>query len=288
MANRREQAALLLALRGSERGWADVTNAVEEAGSALSVLETLLTPDQPTLDHVVPDVSDQLDLAEKEIESWESEGIHLVTVLDEQYPVQLLMVHQRPPFLTCKGFLDPADQFGIAVVGSRNATARGLHITREIATTKNGERVEMRKQFTDELAYVLATFLVRHRGRLGEFDVVTVVPSTKQRRTVHPLIDVLARRLTITRYRFVEALTTSSSNNRQHRPDEYTVQVAVSGQRVLLIDDQWTSGASLQSSAIALKRTGAARVVGLVIGRRLDAQPSGSFDWNACVICSQR
>ncbi|WP_218920620.1 DNA-processing protein DprA [Lentzea guizhouensis] len=135
MVDRREQAALLLALRDSERGWAEVTNAVETTGSALSVLELLLTPDQPALDHVAPDLTGRLELVEKEIESWADEGINLVTVLDEQYPVQLLMVHQRPPFLTCRGFLDPADQVGVAVVGSRHASARGLHIAREIATT---------------------------------------------------------------------------------------------------------------------------------------------------------
>ncbi|HEX7302679.1 DNA-processing protein DprA [Lentzea sp.] len=135
MVNRREQAAFLLALRDSERGWADVTDAVEAAGSALSVLESLLVPDQLTLDHVDPDLAGRLELVEKEIESWEGEGIHLVTVLDEQYPAQLLMVHQRPPFLTCRGFLVPEDQHGVAVVGSRHASARGLHITREIATT---------------------------------------------------------------------------------------------------------------------------------------------------------
>ncbi|MFS8100485.1 DNA-protecting protein DprA [Lentzea alba] len=87
----------------------------------------------PTSPH--SNISRRLDPVEKEIESWADEGINLVTVLDEEYPVQLLMVHQRPPFLTCRGFLDPADQFGVAVVGSRHATARGLHITREIATT---------------------------------------------------------------------------------------------------------------------------------------------------------
>lgn len=76
------------------------------------MLESLLTPGQPALDHVAPDLAGKLDLVEKEIESWADEGIHLVTVPDEQYPVQLLMDHQRPPFLTCKGFLDPTDQFG--------------------------------------------------------------------------------------------------------------------------------------------------------------------------------
>lgn len=164
---------------------------------------------------------------------------------------------------------------------------KGGQLAHVLAKYKYGERPEMRKQFTDELAYVLATFLAKHRQCLGEFDVVTVVPSTRQRTTTHPLIDILSRRLNITRYRFAEALSTSSANTRQLRPDEYTVQVEVTGKRVLLIDDQWTSGASLQSSAIALKRAGAARVAGLVIGRRVDAEPSGTFDWDVCALCQQ-
>lgn len=165
--------------------------------------------------------------------------------------------------------------------------AKGGQLAHVLAKYKYGERPEMRKQFTDELAYVLATFLAKHRQCLGEFDVVTVVPSTRQRTTTHPLIDILGRRLNITRYRFTEALSTTSPNTRQLRPDEYAVHTNVAGKRVLLIDDQWTSGASLQSSVIALKRAGAARVVGLVIGRRVDTQPSGAFDWDVCALCQQ-
>ncbi|WP_394614810.1 ComF family protein [Lentzea sp. JNUCC 0626] len=126
-----------------------------------------------------------------------------------------------------------------------------------------------------------------HLRCLGEFDLVTVVPGTRQRKAAHPLIDILSRRLNITRQRFTETLGTSSTNTRQLRPNEYTVEADVAGKRVLLVDDQWTSGASLQSSAIALKRAGATRVVGLVIGRRLDAAPTGEFDWGACVLCQQ-
>ena len=165
--------------------------------------------------------------------------------------------------------------------------SRGGQLAHVLAKYKYGERPEMRKQFTDELAYVLATFLAKHRQCLGEFDLVTVVPSTRQRTSTHPLIDILSRRLNITRYRFAEALATSSVNTRQLRPDEYTVRADVAGKRVLLVDDQWTSGASLQSSAIALKRAGAAWVVGLVIGRRVDAEHSGTFDWDVCARCQQ-
>ncbi|ANZ37165.1 hypothetical protein BBK82_14910 [Lentzea guizhouensis] len=164
---------------------------------------------------------------------------------------------------------------------------KGGQLAHVLAKYKNGERPEMRKQFTDELAYVLATFLAKHHRCLGEFDVVTIVPSTRQRRPVHPLVDILSRRLNITRRLFAETLRTTGGNTRLPRPDEYAVHSDVEGKRVLLVDDQWTSGASLQSSAIALKRAGAVRVVGLVIGRRVDVQPSGTFAWDTCVLCQQ-
>jgi DNA processing protein len=132
--NRREKAALLLALRASGKAWADVTRIVEENGSALSALEQLLAPAQPALDQADWDPTAALDAVEREIEGWLAEGIQLTTVLDDDYPLQLLMVHQRPPFLTYRGRLDPVDQHAVAVVGSRAATSRGLAITGEIAT----------------------------------------------------------------------------------------------------------------------------------------------------------
>ncbi|WNV91354.1 DNA-processing protein DprA [Umezawaea sp. Da 62-37] len=134
MADTREQAALLLALRESGRGWADVTRLVEETGSALSALERLLAPEQPALDDIGFDPTSALDAVEQEIDGWRAEGIGLTTVLDDDYPVQLLMVHQRPPFLTYRGHLDPADRHAVAVVGSRAASPRGLSVTREIST----------------------------------------------------------------------------------------------------------------------------------------------------------
>lgn len=134
MVNRRDQAALLLALRESGKGWADVTRVFEESATALSALERLLAPEQPSLDQPDWDPATVLDAVEREIETWLGEGIRLTTVRDDDYPVQLMLVHQRPPFLTYRGFLDPADQHAVAVVGSRHASPRGLSVTREIAT----------------------------------------------------------------------------------------------------------------------------------------------------------
>lgn len=135
MADRREQAALLLALRTSGLPWPEVALTVEEAGSALKVLDQLLTPAQPTLDHIDRDLDAELAEVEREIESWSAERIRLVTLLDQEYPVRLLLVHQRPPFLTYQGCLDPQDERAVAVVGSRAASPRGLRKARDLATS---------------------------------------------------------------------------------------------------------------------------------------------------------
>ncbi|SMD09114.1 ComF family protein [Lentzea albidocapillata] len=163
----------------------------------------------------------------------------------------------------------------------------GSQLVHVLGNYKNSRFPGVRKQFTNELAGVLATFLARHRRCPGEFDLVTVVPSTRQRADGHPLVDILGRRLGVTRAHFAQVLSTSGGNSRLLRPDEYVVHSEVEGRRVLVIDDQWTSGASLQSSAIALKRAGAARVAGLVIGRRVDAGSPGTFDWDDCVVCQR-
>ncbi|MBP2475604.1 DNA processing protein [Crossiella equi] len=134
MTDRREQAALLLALRDSGRSWADVAQVVEEAGSASAVLDSLLTPVQPTLDYVERDLDTELAVTEREIESWTAEGIRLVTLLDADYPAQLMLVHQRPPFLTYRGSLDPLDKRSVAVVGSRAASATGQSRARDLTS----------------------------------------------------------------------------------------------------------------------------------------------------------
>lgn len=53
------------------------------------------------------------------------------------------------------------------------------------------------------------------------------------------------------------------------KPEAYDVVSDVRGRNVLLLDDLWTSGASMASTAAALRGAGARRVVGLVLGRQL-------------------
>ncbi|MFE1313624.1 hypothetical protein [Streptomyces sp. NPDC058755] len=44
-----------------------------------------------------------LDAVAAEIAAWEREGMRLVTLLDDDYPLCLRLVHQRPPILFLRG-----------------------------------------------------------------------------------------------------------------------------------------------------------------------------------------
>ncbi len=118
-----ESAALLTLLRTGTLPWHEYTELVEDAGSALAVLEQgslLATQD--------------LTATEREIESWREAGMQLLTVLDDDYPDNLRSVHDRPPMLWVAGRLRPEDARSIAVVGTRRASPRGLDQATRIST----------------------------------------------------------------------------------------------------------------------------------------------------------
>jgi DNA processing protein len=86
-----------------------------------------------------PDDTNALaEAAEQEIIGWEQEGMRFITLLDQDYPAQLLTVHQRPPFLMMRGRPDEADAQGVAIVGTRKATDRGVreayNLARELSS----------------------------------------------------------------------------------------------------------------------------------------------------------
>lgn len=137
MTDRREQAALIALLRRGNQPWHHVAQLAESAGSALAILEgryrdpyedepLMLFAEQPDTEPV------DLEAIAAEIDAWESEGMGFVTVLDDDYPVNLRSIHNRPPFLFVRGDLAPADERSVAVVGTRNPSARGLAAAREV------------------------------------------------------------------------------------------------------------------------------------------------------------
>lgn len=128
----RERAAVLALMARRKVHWSRLAGSIEEFGSALGLLEELEEAKDPRL-FPVEGVAVTLDQLEERVIAYEGEGIHLITVLDAAYPMNLRMVHDRPPALFVRGALAPADEHSVAVVGSRKASDEGLEKAAEIA-----------------------------------------------------------------------------------------------------------------------------------------------------------
>ena len=133
---KRQRHATLLALAASAcpslngRCAQKLTVAVEAAGSAGVLAEGLSFTET--------DVESWLDEARHkvspaDVEHWaadlqrlEGRGIRLLSAADPEYPVNLRMIHDRPPLLFVRGDLTEADNRAIAIVGTREASSEGL------------------------------------------------------------------------------------------------------------------------------------------------------------------
>jgi DNA processing protein len=67
------------------------------------------------------------------LDSVQADDIQLTTVLDDDYPVNLRTVYNLPPFLFYRGSLRPDDALSVAVVGTRDASPKGLSQAEEMA-----------------------------------------------------------------------------------------------------------------------------------------------------------
>jgi DNA processing protein len=125
-----ERAALVALLREcpGRRGWAEITAEVLEVGSALDVWRRLVPPALLS----PPGEPDPLETAAQEISRWADQGGRLLSILDEDYPARLRGIHQAPPVLFARGTL-VRDDVAVSVVGSRNASPRGLGIAAGVA-----------------------------------------------------------------------------------------------------------------------------------------------------------
>ena len=97
-----EQAALLALFRDRKSKWGVLADEIEASGSALKTLESsVYGTGQGELFTEEPGTRFEAELARARtaISQWAEEGMRLVTLLDEDYPAQLLTIHQRPPFL---------------------------------------------------------------------------------------------------------------------------------------------------------------------------------------------
>lgn len=127
-----ESAALLALLRAPGARWQQIGHEVEEAGSALAVLERG-SPSEPA--RLFGEATQPPDLGEQlaELDAWSRENISVLTVLDRSYPENLRTVYDRPPLVFVAGELRPEDSRSVAVVGTRRPTDDGVARARRIA-----------------------------------------------------------------------------------------------------------------------------------------------------------
>jgi hypothetical protein len=131
-----------------------------------------------------------------------------------------------------------------------------------------------------------------------DWDRITLVPSKRARSDAHPLERAIQpSRLLREQYELLlepwepERITRTSGSDRGFR-----ARRALGGERVLLVDDTYTSGCSFHSAASALSLAGADVVAGIVIGRVIrpsfgdemqelwDAQRAIQFDFGVCCL----
>jgi predicted amidophosphoribosyltransferase len=155
------------------------------------------------------------------------------------------------------------------------------------------------------LAAILWRFLTDHEVCVAKaadtngFDLVTTVPSgDPQRDQTHPLRTIVGELVNPTRDRHRRLLrrTDAQPGPRAFSTTKFEATTDLSHKSVLLIDDTWTTGASAQSAAAALKQAGAERVAAVVIGRHLNREwhendrrlrgIARPFDWQTCALCA--
>jgi hypothetical protein len=159
---------------------------------------------------------------------------------------------------------------------------------------------------TRRLAGVLDDFLASHGRCLADaagvrrFDLVTTVASGSgqpERDNYHPLRDLVHEIPQLhDRYERVLYPGLHRGSDRVYDPLRYLAFPDLHALRILMIDDLWTTGASAQSAAAALREAGAAVVAVVAIGRHLNRdwanndlrlqRLKGNFDHGACPLCA--
>ena len=176
----------------------------------------------------------------------------------------------------------------------------GGELHRQLRGYKDHPAMVAREAFADGLADVLGRFLGEHEacvaraaGVEGAFGLLTTVPSRRPAgRVTGALVDLVGRRCSATAGRH-DVVLQATGEGAPHRwcASRFRARASLAQCDVLLVDDTWTSGASAQGAALALKRAGARRVALVVIGRHLDDPAAARavalgavppLDWAGC------
>jgi predicted amidophosphoribosyltransferase len=217
----------------------------------------------------------------------------------------------------CRTFHDPAYETCIACSRQPNNLDAFAPITYSVHAGqmhdalrgyKDDPRREVRRFHAVRLTAILWRFLESHErcvaaaAGVERFDLIGTVPSKdaerdEERGRLRTIVGEWCRP-SADRWRRLLVPADPPILDRSFAQERYVAGAEVEGQRVLLIDDTWTTGGAMQSAAAALRHAGAASVAGVVIGRHLHldfAWDSGStteeyrklphvFDWTICAL----
>lgn len=159
---------------------------------------------------------------------------------------------------------------------------------------KDGYDQPIRSRFTQQVGALTALFLRHHADCLGGFDVVTTVPSVHR-----AAFEEVVTRLGKLRHSYEHLVdAVPAPGHREFDRRRYRVRRQLEGERVLIADDTWTTGASVLSATAAIRAAGGIVNTILVVGRHvqpayeptaelLERMRAAGLVWDLaeCVVC---
>lgn len=167
---------------------------------------------------------------------------------------------------------------------------------------KDHRRPEVRTELGLVVAATIAHWTCISAQARGEPSLVATVPSTRPsgRLGPHPLTTAIHRIVRLAPlYRDVLARGPGMVGHQRASDDAFVATGDLRGERVLLVEDTFTSGARAQSAACALRRAGAVSVAVVVAGRVIDPAwndncasiwryaTGSAFTFDECALCAR-
>jgi len=149
----------------------------------------------------------------------------------------------------------------------------GSSLYRALVAYKSGRLAREREELSRGMAELIAWYLSLHRHCIaiaagGGWDAITVVPSTRRAKPLHPLASALGHTPFLAeRHQVLLRRGDGPVDHLVAGPHAFVASGPCSGRRVLLVDDTFTTGAHARSAAAALEAGGATVVALLIVGR---------------------
>jgi hypothetical protein len=170
-----------------------------------------------------------------------------------------------PDYEQCFPCLEAVRSVGAVEILPISMSLDGDLLHRHLRGYKDDRSADVRARMSLRLAALVSVFMEHHRACVGEFDSVATVPSPER-----VAVEAVVRRVRslVGEYR-PALLATGAGSKAELRSDRFEVLRDVGGERVLVLDDTFTRGATLFSAVGALREAGAVVVGPLVLGRHV-------------------